>query len=527
MLIQKININDTSQRLSYYYTGYRLLLALSLFFILLITEHYFLIHHTYPYLYVVIGGIYIGVCLVNFLTLKFFPIGLQKQNFVYLLIDVIYLTAVLFLSSGPNIAIILMYMVIVLASTLLLTTQPAFVITLLSIIAVIYQQFFMSIFDWDSNNFYGTSSLITLVFLSTYALGQLTSRRFQFIENIAYDQQTAFLELQQINQTIIEHLETGFMVIDAQGKIVSFNDSARTLLQLSVSSLNQNESFLEKVYPELSLDLNIQSKQQLKGLFHFFPNTNFSEGLSIQYRPIATYQQQFTLLIIESLQKINQQVQQLKLASLGQLSASIAHEIRNPLAAISQANDLLEGDIDEDLQILTQMIRKQCKRINHTIEETLSMSKQNQTLAEDILLYKWLKEFIREDLVDIQRFLRLVIEDGLYIRFDPHQLRLVMTNLIRNAVRHGHEITPESKIEIRAHRKGEYICLDVIDQGNGVPESQRNNLFEPFFSTSTNGTGLGLYLAKTFCEANHARLKYIPQTQGACFRIECLPAENQ
>lgn len=527
MQLNIITRNDTSQRLSYYYTGYRLLLALSLFFILLITEHYFLIHNSYPYLYLVIGVIYIALCCINFLTLKFFPVALHKQNFIYLLIDITYLTAVLFLSSGPNIAIILMYMVIVLASTLLLKAQPAFILTLLSIIAVVYQQFFVSIFAWDSNNFLGTSSLITLVFLSTYALGQLAAKRFQLIENIAYFQQSALLELQQINQTIIEQLDTGFMVLDAEGKVITLNDATRTLLELSIPIVHKEPVQLVTIHPELYAQLKLNTAEHIKGLFHFFPHQQQSQGLSIQYRPIATHQQQFTLLIIESLQKINQQVQQLKLASLGQLSASIAHEIRNPLAAISQANELLQEDIDDDLKVLTQMIHKQCTRINHTIEETLNMSKQNQTLAEDILLYKWLREFIVEDLVDIQKYLRLVIEDRLYIHFDPHQLRLVMTNLIRNAVRHGHQLTPESKIEVKAHRTGEYISIDVIDHGNGVPEAEQPNLFQPFFSTATDGTGLGLYLAKTFCEANHARLKYIPQTQGACFRIECLPAENK
>lgn len=530
MRLRKKNINTTDNtilKLSHYYTGYRLLLALSFFLVLLITEHFTLITPVYSHFYLVVSGVYIIIAMINYLTLKFHPKRIHNQNFVYLLTDLIYLTFILFVGAGPNIAIILMYMVIVLAATMLLRTQYALALTLLSIIAVVYQQFFENVFRWNNSAFLGNSSLITLIFLSTYALGQLASKRFQVIEKLAIHQRAAFLELQQINQNIIEQLDTGFMVIDSQNKVISFNDAARNLLHLPTSSLHKNHHQLEKAYPYLDTELKKKISVHLKGIFHFFPTKHASDVVSIQYRPIATHQQQFILLIIESQQKLNQHVQQLKLASIGQLSASIAHEIRNPLAAISQANELLEEDIDPDLRALTQMINKQCKRINHTIDETLSMSKQNQTLPEDIHLYNWLKDFIKDDLIDIQKYLRLVIEDKLCIHFDPHQLRLVMINLIRNAIRHGHEHCPDSKVEIHAHYTAEFISIDVIDQGPGISEEQQGNLFEPFYSTSTAGTGLGLYLAKTFCEANHARLKYIPQPEGACFRIECLPAENK
>lgn len=528
MQLTKKNTKDnTLHRLSYYYTSYRLLLALSFFLVLLITEHFSLITNTYSKLYFVIGGAYIVICLINYLTLKFCTARIHRQNFIYLLIDLFYLTIILFIGTGPNIAIILMYMVIVLAATMLLRTQYALGITLLSIITVVYQQFFENLMHWNTSTFLGNSSLITLIFLSTYALGQLASKRFQVIEKLALNQRAAFLELQQINQNIIEQLDTGFMVLDSQNKVVSYNDAARMLLQLPISSLHKHHHQLDNAYPYLASELKSKTSVHLKGLFHFFPTNNRNDVVSIQYRPIATHQQQLILLIIESQQKLNQHVQQLKLASIGQLSASIAHEIRNPLAAISQANELLEEDIDPDLKALTQMINKQCKRINHTIDETLSMSKQNQTLPEDIHLYNWLKDFIKDDLIDIQKYLRLIIEDKLCVHFDPHQLRLVMINLIRNAVRHGHEHRPESKVEVHAHYTGEFISIDVIDQGAGISEEQQDNLFEPFFSTSTAGTGLGLYLAKTFCEANHARLRYIPQPEGACFRIECLPAENK
>ena len=522
-----INKNENTEKLGYYYVGYRLFAALGIFLILMLSEHYLEAGNYYPYAFISISATYIVFCIINFATFKLYPYQLKRQLFLYLCLDVIYLTAVLFLNAGPSIAIILLYIMVVIAATMLLSENQALFLTLLSTIAVVYQQFFVNLFAWDNNSFLGTSSIIALAFLGTYALGKVSRQRFQIIEKLAVTERSAFLQLQQINQNIIEQLDTGFVVIDANHKIIMLNDAARTLLEIPEASLQNEQTYLNYLQPQLHEYLKANKVKNFKGFFNFLLRNDPESGLTVKYRPIVTHQQDLTLLIIESLQKVTQQSQQLKLASLGQLSASIAHEIRNPLAAISQANDILEEDLPEDLTALTKMIKKQCNRINQTIDETLNMARQNQTMAENILLYPWLKEFIAEDLTDIQKYLKLSIEDKLNIYFDPNQLRLVMINLIRNAIRHGHAHIPSSRVEIRAQQTAEYIYIDIIDEGSGISEQQQQNLFEPFYSTSTNGTGLGLYLSRTFCEANHARLKYIPQTQGACFRIECSATENK
>ncbi|MFU8926490.1 sensor histidine kinase [Acinetobacter puyangensis] len=515
---------DTLYRLGSSYTSYRLLLSIGLFGILLLTMDNLIIGARNPLLYIAISSIYLSLCIINFFTFKFYQKKRQEQIFVYLIIDVIHITLILFLSSGPNIAIVLLYMVVVLTATMLVTPRKALTLTLLSVIAVVYQQFFFSIFDGTQISFIGSSALVAMVFISTYALGQIAVKRLRFVETLAVDQRKEIIQLQNINQSIIEQLDTGFMVIDDNADIITLNEAARLLLGLTIQSLQQHKN-LNDIQKKLYQELKQQSQQNIRGIFHYFSEPD-AAGISVQYRPIATQQQQFTLLIFESLQRINQHVQQLKLASLGQLSASIAHEIRNPLAAISQANELIAEDQIKQQKLLTDMIQKQCLRINRIIEDTLNMSRQNHTLPEDIALSAWLQSFIQEDLSDIQQFLQLDIEEQLCVYFDPHQLRLVLINLIRNAIRHGHERQPESKIQIQAHHAGDDVFINIIDQGSGVPEQQQHNLFEPFHSTATDGTGLGLYLSKTFCEANHARLKYVAQTQGACFRIECLASNN-
>lgn len=515
---------ETLYRLGTNYVGYRLFLACGLFLIFFTTQETLISNNVHPLVYTGLNVLYVVLCIASFLLLKFYKERLQTQFFIYLIIDIVYLTLVLFISAGPNIITILLYMIVVLAATMLLSPRKALGLTLLSILAVVYQQFFLSLYNVESISFYGASALITLIFIATHALGQIAIKRMQVVENIANDQHTTIVQLQHIHQSIIEQLDTGFMVIDQQGLIISLNKAARQYLALPSTppEYQQNLAFAQ---PELYQAILKKCSDQGRGIFQFFLQ-DLPDGLSIEYRPIALQQQQFTLLMIESLNRLNQHAQQARLASLGQLSASIAHEIRNPLAAISQANELLAFDEYEEQKQLTKMIHNQCSRINHIIEDTLNMSKQKQTMLEHIDFHTWFKVFVQDDLSDIRQFLVFDAPPALTLFFDPHHLRLVLINLIRNAIRHGHALQPTSMINIKAHHIEGRVCIDVIDQGAGISTQQQKKLFEPFQSTAVSGTGLGLYLSKIFCENNHAQLKYIPQTQGACFRVECSPNQQ-
>jgi two-component system sensor histidine kinase PilS (NtrC family) len=520
MLNTRYLAEETLERLGSAYAHYRLLLASGLFVMSLVTPYGIFGDANRADFYLVLCMAYLMICCLSTFAFRYYKKALQQQLYLSLNLDVLFLILLLYLSTGPDIVTTLLFVVVVLAANMLLNSKQAFSLTLLSIIAVVYHQFFLSILYSQHNSYLGSSSLITLVFLATHALGQIGVKRLHLVEGIAFSQRSALIQLQHIHQMIIEQLQTGFLVLDAQCKIISFNEAAWTLLSLPIHK-SDHQPQLAQIMPDLAVLLQQKSLLRQRGVFEFQPHPA-AEKLSIQYQPITSNHQQLRLLIIESLLKIDQQVQQLKLASLGQLSASIAHEIRNPLAAISQANELLHDEVSDTQQLLTQMISRQSQRINHIIEDTLSMSRQNPTQAETIQLYPWLKNFIQEDLSDIKHYILLLIEDKLTISFDPNQLGLVLINLVRNAIRHGHEKTPESQITISAHQYGDSIFVDVIDQGHGVSKQQELNLFEPFYSTATHGTGLGLYLSKALCEANHARLKYIASLEGGCFRIECL-----
>lgn len=167
--------------------------------------------------------------------------------------------------------------------------------------------------------------------------------------------------------------------------------------------------------------------------------------------------------------------------------------------------------------MFSQMITKQSKRIDQIIHNTLNMAKQENIIIEHLNLSEFIPQLLTEDLNDIQLHIQLEIMPNLCLLFDKGQLRQVLINLLRNAMRHN---SPNKPLILRAFLVERECWLDVIDFGEGVSREEQRNLFKPFFSTALNGTGLGLYLSHSFCEANQAKLVYVDEPeQGACFRI--------
>jgi len=154
------------------------------------------------------------------------------------------------------------------------------------------------------------------------------------------------------------------------------------------------------------------------------------------------------------------------------------------------------------------------------VQDTLNMVRNRETYPVQIQLNQFIPQMIQEDLSDIINQIRCTIPNKISITFDEAQFRQVLINLIRNAIRHN---SPEhSHIELNIYSHGTNVRIEVRDFGSGVASQDLTYLFQPFFSTEITGTGLGLYLSHSFCEANQAKLDYVEQKQGACFRIECL-----
>lgn len=510
------SVSQTIYRLGVWYSGYRLIISISLLLIYLLTAEQLSANYQYPFLYFYTLICYISINIFQLFLLKIVPLQVSKQLIFIFIIDVICLGVITFSAGGPNLQLSLLYVIIIFSSAILLNAHLSLIVTLFAVIMVVYQRFLGNFFDYNNLNHLGNSVLLAFLFFVVYAIGRIAVQRFKILETLTFHQSIEIHQLQNINRYILEQIEDGYLVLDESNHIVLTNPAANTLLGIHLP-ISLEKTPLIKLQPDLFELIRFSDLED--GEEFSFESQQSLYTVNVKVKHLIVPEQALVLLILKDAQKITQQVQQLKLAALGQLSASIAHEIRNPLAAIVQANELLKESDAHQQEMLSRMISKQSKRIDSIIQDTLGMAGNRPSEPQIISLVEFFESLLNEDLIDAKQQIKLNLTDRINILFDEKQLRQVLINLIRNALRHN---SAEAEyIEVNVDLKEGRTCIDVVDFGSGVAKRDISQLFKPFFSTEIKGTGLGLYLSHTFCEANHAKLTYVERQQGACFRIEC------
>ncbi|WP_262880625.1 sensor histidine kinase [Psychrobacter sp. ANT_WB68] len=480
---------------------------------------------------------------------------LRRQLAFGLGVDVIILSLLLYTAGAPDLQLTMLYMVVVAASFMLLHSSQALIITLLAIIFVIYQQFFYAIANSMSLANLGDALLMSASFLAVGGLSWSISQRLVQVEKVAASHAKEVERLNVINQEVITQMVNGVIVIDGK-HVVLANLAAHQLLSIpNPSPLAATEaidtSHNNKPVSDFPLLLRAQHLQlldaclsveagQSRTFIYELPavaNASVVGKLRVEIIPLKDDSK---LILLEDLRREQASAQQLKLASLGQLTASIAHEIRNPLAAISQASQLLIEDIEESQTTnndvsetdamagnheLYKMIFMQTKRVNRIIEDVLKLSRQQTANQQMIVLADWMPVFLDNYFQGHDVFLRVNTQPT--ISFDIHQLEQVLINLINNGLRHSSYAHPHAIVEIEIYCADNDVIIDVLDDGTGVSTADLTHLFNPFFTTDKAGTGLGLYLSQAFCEANHARLLYIAEHKKTCFRLIAPAIQNE
>ena len=477
---------------------------------------------------------------------------MRRQLAFGLALDVIILSLLLYTTGNPDLQLTMLYMVVVAASFMLLHGSQALVITLLAIILVIYQQFFYAIANSMSLANLGDALLMSASFVAVGGLSWSISQRLVQLEKVAANHAKEVERLNVINQEVITQMVNGVIVIDKQ-HIVLANLAAHQLLSLSlvtsVTAQNTLDDTKETHNKALLSNFEQQLHEQHSQLFNAclsvasgqsraftydvpaVANASIFGKLRVQIIPLKDDSK---LVILEDLRREQASAQQLKLASLGQLTASIAHEIRNPLAAISQASQLLMEDVaeqaEENISLaseanasmtgnheLYEMIFSQTKRVNRIIEDILKLSRQQTATQQVLELAEWMPSFLENYFQGHDIFLRIKTKP--IISFDTHQLEQILINLINNGLRYSSYSHPHAYVEIDIYCADNDVIIDILDNGDGVSAVNLQLLFDPFFTTDKAGTGLGLYLSQAFCEANQARLLYIPEHEKTCFRL--------
>jgi two-component system sensor histidine kinase PilS (NtrC family) len=306
-------------------------------------------------------------------------------------------------------------------------------------------------------------------------------------------------------------MDQGVVVVDAETRVRANNRASRVLIGLNPDAQLTGErlSSIDRLAPLVAAFnrwRGSDAEADARGA-----NTAELPDLRLRARfvqPTASQSDEF-LIFIEDLRALDERAQQLKLASMGRLTASIAHEIRNPLAAISHASQLLVEDSQEPgLKRLAAIVRENTLRLNRLVEDILRVARREAPVGDRIelaaFLEEWRVEFVR-DRPAVKARLQVSASAGVEVRFELSHLRQVVYNLVDNALRYASESTGAVRILVETSPAA---TLWVVDDGPGVSETLRNSLFEPFNTTHVAGTGLGLYIAREFCVANRSRLAY-------------------
>jgi two-component system sensor histidine kinase PilS (NtrC family) len=190
----------------------------------------------------------------------------------------------------------------------------------------------------------------------------------------------------------------------------------------------------------------------------------------------------------------------------------VAEQMEDDSALTSESNAAMTGNHE-----LYEMIFSQTKRVNRIIEDILKLSRQQTATQQVLELAEWMPSFLENYFQGHDIF--LLIKTKPIISFDTHQLEQILINLINNGLRYSSYAHPHAYVEIDIYCADNDVIIDILDNGNGVSAGNLELLFDPFFTTDKAGTGLGLYLSQAFCEANQARLLYIPEHEKTCFRL--------
>ena len=440
---------------------------------------------------------------------------------------------ILYASGGVSSGFGILLVLPVAAMALLAKQRDALLIAAVAALAVLVQQFFVGIESPMRFTDYTTAGALGVVLFAIAVLAWPLANRVRESEAAIRKQEVDLANLAQLSQYIVQHLRESILVIDHQDRIRLINESAARLLG---DGKAYPDALLGEASPRLLYLL--ESWRQSTGDTGILPaaeqtfvGADGAQIIRAHFAPLGTSTPTPVLVFLEDTSLITEKVQQTKLAALGRLSASIAHEIRNPVGAMSHAGQLLAESphLEPQERRLTEIIRNNADRVSGIIDSVLRLSRREQAHVERLPLQAWSEEFYEEFCETMQWPRERLDVSGpsaeIEVRFDPSQLRQIVWNLCENAMRHAfgqrRADAREGVIEMRCGRlpTNGRPFLEVADRGPGVAPEHMERIFEPFFSAG-RGTGLGLYLARELAQTNGATLLYEPRHGGgSVFRL--------
>jgi len=467
-------------------------------------------------------------------------------------VDTVAISFILYTCGGVGSGLGILLVLPVGAMALLGGTKDAFLVPSIATLGLLAQQFAANLAGYAAPTDFTTAGMLGVVLfvigLSVWPIAD----RLRESEALVRRQEVDLANLQQLSHYIVQHLRESILVVDTEDQIRLINESAASLLNAEAAFPG---ALLGEASPRL-LYLLETWRQRTNGVNVGAETLVSADGarmLRPHFAALGNAEPAAVLVFLEDMSLIAEKAQQLKLAALGRLSASIAHEIRNPVGAMSQAGQLLsESQLAPEDHRLTDIITKNAERVSVIINNVLQLSRREATQVETFELASWIEDF-RDEFCETMQWrpeqlvsinvdtspsptgtypvlaLREIREGhdpsrqtALEVTADPTQLRQVVWNLCDNAIKYGLRNRMTDVIEIRYGRlkPAARPFLEVADRGPGVRTEDAERIFEPFFSGEHQGSGLGLFLARELAQTSGATLLYEPRTAGgSIFRL--------
>jgi two-component system sensor histidine kinase PilS (NtrC family) len=516
---QPAQITQAYWKSLHYFNLYRIVVAAILLLSHLLLGNRIALGQADPSLFVGASLFYMVYALTTAITIRARWPRFDLQLSAQVLADILLTTLLLYASGGIGSGLGLLLLITLAASSLVAQGRLAMFHAAIAAIAILVEQSALSI-RTDTPAEYFQSALLGTSFFAVAILSYYLAKRLVASEELARQRSIDLANLDQVNQLVIQDMQDGVLVVDGQGHVRQINPQAERVLGPLPGA--RGLVTLAEYAPDIARNLD---EWRDTGDINLLPlRAAAARPFRARFIPVRGDKRLGAVIFLEDMSRIQSQAQQLKLAALGRLTANIAHEIRNPLSAIGHAAQLMQEDTARDAteKRLLEIIRDNTFRLDRMVQDILQLNRKDRGNPEPILLSNYLAGFADEfcQLENVPRETLLVESDAaVSMMIDRYHLHQILWNLCRNALRHGSQ-TPASVRLVASEGLTEGVVqLDVIDDGPGVPAEMQAHLFEPFFTTESTGTGLGLYIARQLCEANGASLEYIELAPGGQFRI--------
>jgi two-component system, NtrC family, sensor histidine kinase PilS len=500
------------------FAGYRVALVLALSLAYAFLNAIFQLGTQQPGLIVPILAAYalLSVLLIGPALLRWPALAAQVTAGV--VVDVAAIVTLMHISGGIRSGLGVSLLITLAAAGLITRGRLAFFHAALAAIAVLVEQAFQV---WRFNapgSDYVHSGFTSIALFATAGLGWTLARYALTSETIARQRTIDLANLSQINELVIRDMQDGMLVVDPEGTIRQHNPRVTRLLGPLPPG---HRPLLAEYSPDLARVLEDWRRDASEAGDLQFRVARTSAQLAASFVAIGSGTPPPTVIFVQDVGRMRQQAQQMKLVALGRLTASIAHEIRNPLSSINHAAELLaesEGAQAGDERLLV-IIRENVDRLDRIVQEVLYLNRRDRVEQEGIdphaFLVQFVADFAASEKVPPETF-GIEVRTALRVSFDRQHLHQVLWNLGRNAWRQCSRTPGAIRLRLLPGESSSALLLEVEDDGPGVALAARPHLFEPFFTTDAHGTGLGLYIARELCEGNGASLEYV---EGARFRI--------